>query len=109
MNHPTDYTHEDWASWYHRARTHTQLAPELAGHLRSSTGAVTRALVATAAATLAELDDDIVAGEFLARMMQSTGASTAVDAIVGEMSQIAQDLLQAIVEVRAGTDVTGEY
>jgi len=109
MKHPADYTHEEWADWYHRAQTHTQLAPALAEHLRSSTGAVTRALIATAAATLAELDDDIVAGEFLAQMLKSSGASNAVDAIVSEMSHIAQDLLQAIVEVRAGTDVADEH
>ena len=108
MNHPTQYTHQEWASWYHRAQTHTKVAPGLTRHLRSGKDTVTRALLATAAATLAELDEDIVAGEFLAQMMETTDASTVVDAIVGEMAEIAQDLLQAIVDARVGTVLADE-
>lgn len=100
MTNPTYYTHEDWACWYERARVHTRVAPGLTRDLRSSTG-VTPALVGTASATLAELDEDILAGEYLAQAMQSTGTGLAVAAISRELSAIAQDLLQAIVEAKA--------
>ncbi len=100
MTNASKFTHEDWASWYERARTHTRVAPGLTDDLRSSTGAVTAALVATAAATLAELDEDIIAGEFLAQSMATSGASLAVTAIAQELAGIAQDLLQAIVEAK---------
>ncbi len=100
MTYASKFTHEDWASWYERARTHTRVAPGLTDDLRSSTGAVTAALVATAAATLAELDEDIIAGEFLAQSMATSGASLAVTAIAQELAGIAQDLLQAIVEAK---------
>ncbi|WP_108460500.1 hypothetical protein [Devosia naphthalenivorans] len=102
MTNPTNFTDEDWASWYERARTHTRVAPGLTDDLRSSTGPATAALVATASATLAELDEDIIAGEFLAHYMQSSGASLAVTAIAQELSSIAQKLLQAIVEAKNG-------
>lgn len=101
MTNPTQFTHQDWTSWYERARIHAKVAPGLTQDLRSSTGAVTAALVATASATLAELDEDIIAGEFLAHQMQSSGAGLAVTAIAHELSAIAQDLLQAIVEAKA--------
>jgi hypothetical protein len=100
MTYPIDFTHEDWASWYERARTHTRMAPGLTDDLRSSTGALTAALIATASATLAELDEDIIAGEFLAHSMRSSGAGLAVTAIAQELSGIAQELLQAIVEAK---------
>ena len=100
MTYPINFTQEDWASWYERARTHTRVAPGLTDDLRSSTGAITAALVATASATLAELDEDIIAGEYLAYSMRSSGAGLAITAIAQELSNIAQDLLQAIVEVR---------
>jgi hypothetical protein len=102
MTEPINFTYEDWASWYERARTHTRVAPGLTDDLRTSTGAVTAALVATASATLAELDEDIIAGEFLAESMQSSGAGLAVTAISRELAAIAQDLLQAIVEAKNG-------
>jgi phosphosulfolactate phosphohydrolase-like enzyme len=100
MTNASKFTHEDWASWYERARTHTRVAPRLTEDLRA--GTATAALLATAAATLAEMDDDIIAGEFLARSLASSGAGQAVEAIAGELSQIAQDLLQAIVEAKNG-------
>jgi len=105
MTNASKFTHEDWASWYERARTHTRVAPRLTDDLRSSTGTATAALVATAAATLAELDDDIIAGEFLAQSMASSGTGQAVTAIAQELSSIAQDLLQAIVEAKNGQEL----
>jgi hypothetical protein len=68
--------------------------------MRNST--VTAALLATAAATLAEMDDDIIAGEFLARSLAPSGAHQAITAITRELSEIAGDLLQAIVEAKNG-------
>ena len=100
MTHASKFTHEDWASWYERARTHTRVAPNLTEDLRASTGPVSAALMATAAATLAELDEDIIAGEFLAQSMAASGAGLAVTAIGQELAGIAQDLLQAIVETK---------
>lgn len=108
MRHPVTYSNEEWASWYVRARIHTRVAPGLTDDLRSSTGPLTPGLIATAEASLAELDDDIVAGEFLAHIMQSSDTSTAVSTIVEEMSRIAQDLLQAIVEVRSAGDAASQ-
>jgi hypothetical protein len=102
MKHPTDYTHEEWTSWYTRAQLHVSVAPRLAEELRSSDEVITRSLFATAAATLVELDDDIIVGEFLAHMMRSAAESTTVNAIVNEMSLVAQNLLQAIVDAHAG-------
>jgi hypothetical protein len=104
MTNASKFTHEDWASWYERARTHTRVAPSLTEDLRLSTGPVTAALLATAAATLAELDEDIIAGEYLAQSMASSGAGLAVTAIAQELAGIAQDLLQAIVEAKNGQD-----
>jgi hypothetical protein len=100
MNHPANYTQEEWASWYERAQTHARVTPRLARDLRASRGLISGTLLATAAASLAELDHDIVAGEFLARMTRSSSSSDAVTAIVDEMSRVAQDLLQAIVDAR---------
>lgn len=100
MNHPADYTQEEWASWYQRAQTHARVAPRLTRDLRASDGVIAGALLATASASLAELDHDIVAGEFLARMTRSSGTGDAVTAIVDEMSRVAQDLLQAIVDAK---------
>ncbi|MDB5613164.1 MAG: hypothetical protein JWQ22_817 [Devosia sp.] len=102
MQHPKNYGYEEWSAWYERARVHARLTPNLANDLR--TGANTRTLIATASASLAELDDDIVAGEFLAYFMQMSGGSSAVEAIVLELSYIAQDLLQAIVEANQIVD-----
>ena len=104
MKHPADYTHEEWTSWYRRAQIHVSVAPRLTEELRSSDEVITRSLFATAAATLVELDDDIIVGEFLAQMMRSAGESAAVNAIVNEMSLVAQNLLQAIVDAHAGID-----
>lgn len=104
MNHPANYTHEDWASWYERSRMHVRMAPRLTRDLQSCCGVISTSLVGTAAASLAEIDEDIVAGEFLAQMMPSASADDAVRTIVTEMSNIAQDLLQAIVEARKNPD-----
>jgi hypothetical protein len=104
MNHPVNYTHDEWASWYQRTRLHVRLAPGLTRELRSDRGTISTALFSTAAASLVELDEDIVAGEFLARMMRSPSAHDAVTAILREMSGIAQELLQAIVEARTNLD-----
>ncbi len=100
MSNASKFTQEDWASWYERARTHTLVAPQLTRDLR--TAPATAALLATAGATLAEMDEDIVAGEFLSKSLGVSSASQAVTAISGELSAIAQDLLQAIVEAKNG-------
>jgi hypothetical protein len=83
---------------------HVRMAPGLTRDLKRCCGAGNTSLVGTAAASLAEIDEDIVAGEFLAQMIPSASANDAVRTIVTEMSHIAQDLLQAIVEARKSSD-----
>jgi hypothetical protein len=104
MNHPANYTNDDWASWYERTRMHVRMAPAVTRDLQSCCGASSISLVGTAAASLADIDEDIVAGEFLAQIMPSATANDAVRTIVTEMSNIAQDLLQVIVEARKSPD-----
>lgn len=109
MIHPANFTHEDWTSWYRRAQIHIKMAPRLTDELCSSDEVITRSLLATAAATLVELDDDIIIGEFLAQMMRCLDDSAAANSIVNDLSLIAQNLLQAIVDARAGLGLTDEY
>ncbi|WP_375450713.1 hypothetical protein [uncultured Devosia sp.] len=101
MPNPAAYDRNDWSAWYQRVRTVSQLGPALTDDLRTARDMAPRALIATAAATLVELDEDIVAGELLAREMARSAGGFAAEGIVAALSDIAQDLLQAIVDARS--------
>jgi hypothetical protein len=107
MRNPATYKEQDWDSWYERVETHIRVVPQLTGDLRTSTGAIAAALIATAAATLAEVDEDIIAGEFLSRTVPAWIAAFTSIAVIEALDYLARDLLQAIVEARAALAVKG--
>lgn len=101
MNNPMDYSNDDWAAWYDRATVHTKITPRLTRDLRTSHRSISHGLLATAEASLVDIDNDILAGEFLTQYVKSGCGSHALVTIVDKMSRIANDLLQAIVEARS--------
>lgn len=101
MPNPATFDEQDWDLWYERVQLHLRIMPELTADLRTSTGVVTSGLIATASATLADVDEDSVAGEYLAQHVPPWVAGFTTKTVVELLDSMGRDLLQAIVEAKA--------
>jgi hypothetical protein len=100
MRPPITYSHNEWAEWYRRVLIYPRTTPAIIRELRAKYKSDNQRTISRAEAELVKLDNDIVAGEFLSIYAGSPIGDSALSHIVNDMSQMAQDLLQALVEAK---------
>jgi len=107
MRPPINYSHGEWTAWYDRVLIYPRTTPDITQKLRAQDKKHNRQLVSLAETELVKLDNDIIASEFLALFSGSPTEPTALTQIVDDMSRMAQELLQALVEAKSAGATQG--
>lgn len=107
MRPPISYSHGEWAAWYDRVLIYPRTTPDITQKLRTQHKEYNRELISLAETELVKLDNDIIASEFLALFSAFPTEPTALIQIVHDMSRMAQELLQALVEAKSAGATQG--